>query len=112
MVPRPERDTRPERQTTPEPPPPASELEVLDVEVVLKGEYAGRNNEAYAQLQSHGLSILDKDEDDGVVEGTIPADRLAELQRLDCVAYVRTVLEYIAEKPAAGEGSGGTAAPA
>jgi hypothetical protein len=79
--------------------------EVSDVEVVLKGDYSGRNDEALRQLRGVGLEVVNVIDADGVVEGTLPADRLDRLQKLDCVAYVRNVFTYIAEGRAREEGS-------
>jgi hypothetical protein len=57
-----------------------------------------------------GLDVVNVIDDEGVVEGTMPADRLIALRELDCVAYVRNVFTYIAgerdrEQGAAGEES-------
>jgi hypothetical protein len=81
------------------------EEEELDVDVVLKAEYACRNGEAVEQLRAHGLAVVGEVSPEGVIEGTIRADRLADLKRLDCVAYVRSVFPYVAEggDDAAGE---------
>jgi len=81
------------------------EEEELDVDVVLKAEYASRDGEAVEQLRAHGLAVVGEVSPEGVIEGTIRADRLADLKRLDCVAYVRSVFPYIAEDgaDAAGE---------
>jgi len=74
------------------------EEEELDVDVVLKGEYAGRNDEAVEQLRANGLNVAGEVSPEGVIEGTIRADRLSDLKRLDCVADVRSVFPYIAEE--------------
>ena len=74
--------------------------EVSDVEVVLKSDCPGGNPAAIASLREHGLQVTDVDDVDGVVEGTIPADRLDELKRLPCVAYLRDVFTYVAEEDA------------
>lgn len=79
----------------------SQEAEMIDVDVVLQADYNGRNAEAYDELQAQGLEIVDKDDDDGVVEGTLPADRLGELKKLSCVAYVRHVFTYLSETPEA-----------
>ena len=71
--------------------------EMCDVEVVLEEPYAEREN-TIGELRGHGLEVTNVDRDDGVVDGTIPADRVAELRRLESVAYVRIVFTYIAEK--------------
>jgi hypothetical protein len=70
--------------------------EVADVDVVLKPNYPGGNSAAVEELRALGLQINDVDDADGVVEGTIVADRLKELQRLPCVADLRDVFTYLA----------------
>ena len=82
--------------------------EVCDVEVVLGGDYAGRNEAALNRLRGVGLKVVDVIGDEGVVEGTLPAERLDALQKLDCVAYVRNVFTYIAS---AGDDDAGSAPP-
>ena len=76
------------------------EEEELDIDVVLKAEYACRNGEAVEQLRAQGLAVVGEVSPEGVIEGTIRADRLAGLKRLDCVADVRSVFPYIAESGA------------
>ena len=71
--------------------------EMCDVEVVLEESYVERET-TLDELRRHGLEVMNTDRDDGVVEGTIPADRVAELRRLPSVAYVRIVFSYLAEK--------------
>ena len=71
--------------------------EMCDVEVVLDEPYAEREA-TFDELRGHGLEVTNIDRDDGVVEGTIAASRLAELRQLASVAYVRIVFSYIAEK--------------
>ncbi|HEY7117964.1 MAG TPA: hypothetical protein VH475_15360 [Tepidisphaeraceae bacterium] len=68
--------------------------EIADVEVILKEACAERNEESLAKLRGVGMHIVNVDAADGAVEGTIPADRMAELKKLDCVSYVRTVFPY------------------
>ena len=80
--------------------------EVADVDVVLKADYPGGNGAAIAELRACGLQVSNVDDADGVVEGTIAADRLRDLQRLPCVADLRDVFTYLAaeegEPPPAG----------
>jgi hypothetical protein len=70
--------------------------EVADVDVVLKSDYPGGNRAAVAALRANGLHVSDVNDVEGVVEGTIAADRLGELQRLPCVADLRDVFTYLA----------------
>ena len=74
--------------------------EVADVDVVLKSGYPGGNGAAVAELRAHGLHVNDVNDVEGVVGGTILADRLGELQRLPCVADVRDVFTYLAAEDA------------
>jgi hypothetical protein len=74
-------------------------LEMCDVEVVLNEPFAERP-ETVNILRQHGLTVTNVDRDDGVVEGTISADQLADLSHLESVGYVRVVLEYLADKAA------------
>jgi hypothetical protein len=78
---------------------PDQPLEMIDVEIVLAAECADDNAGAAATIAALGVEIESVNDDEGVVEATIPADRLLALKRLPCVAYVRTVMAYIAEPP-------------
>jgi len=74
--------------------------EVADVDVVLKSDYPAGTARPLPELRAHGLHVSDVNDADGVVEGTILADRLGELQRLSCVADVRDVFTYLAAEEA------------
>ena len=76
-----------------------SGVEILEVVIVLKSEYAERFAPTVEHLQSLGLRIESKDEGNGVVEGTLPADKLAAVRGHPCVSYARVDFEYIAEPP-------------
>ena len=67
--------------------------EMCDVEVVL------RDPNAIDELRRHGLTVTNVDRDDGVVEGTISANKLPELRQLDSVAQARIVFSYLVEPP-------------
>jgi hypothetical protein len=79
---------------------PVEQKEVSDVEVVLTAECDGRDDETLARLRGVGMEVVNFIADEGVVEGTLPTDRVAALQKLDCVAYVRNVFTYISESGA------------
>jgi len=57
-----------------------------------------KTNEAVEKLKALGMTVSNVDEDDSVVEGDIDSSKLAELEKLDCVDYVRTVFSYIADE--------------
>src|SRR5207302_6301494 len=56
------------------------------VEVVLKPSAAGRGEEICRRLRATGLEIASESE--GKVKGTIPADRVGEIERMNGVARV------------------------
>ena len=72
---------------------------VTEVVVVLGKRYEERLKEAVAALQAAGLSVLSTDDDNSVVEGTIDASKVAAMEKLDCVDYVRKVFTYEANYP-------------
>jgi len=75
------------------------DAEISDLVVVLKGEYAERQEEAQRLLRGLGMEIRSVDEDNGVVEGSIQSKHLQELKKLPCVEYVRSVFTYVADYP-------------
>ncbi len=75
-----------------------------DVVVIVKDACEARIVEVLRQLQEVGFRICQEDPDtdltQGAVAGTIETSRLPELERMDCVQYVRRVMSYMAEFPA------------
>ncbi|MCC6424430.1 MAG: hypothetical protein IT447_13215 [Phycisphaerales bacterium] len=76
------------------------DAEISDLVVVLKGDYAERQDEAEKMLRDAGMQIRSSDQDNGVVEGSIETRHLHELKKLPCVEYVRSVFTYVADYPA------------
>jgi ribosomal protein L4 len=74
---------------------------ISDVTVVLDSRYQDqpKTSEAVEQLKALGMNVRNVDEDASVVEGDINANKLHELEHLDCVDYVRTVFTYAADYP-------------
>lgn len=77
-----------------------AEKYISEVTVVLDKSYEDQPklNEAVEKLKGLGMSVTNVDENDAVVEGDIDSSKLAELEKMDCVDYVRTVFSYIAEE--------------
>lgn len=75
------------------------DTEISDLVVVLKGEYAQRQQEAEQMLRQTGMEISSSDEENGVVEGSIESKNLRDLKNLPCVEYIRSVFTYIADYP-------------
>ena len=72
---------------------------VTEVVVVLDKAYEERLQEAVAKLKEAGMEIENADDDNSVVEGTINTSKVAALEKLDCVEYVRKVFTYEANYP-------------
>jgi hypothetical protein len=72
---------------------------ISDIVVVLDRRWEDRLAEALATLKEHGMEVRDADDDNSVVEGTIESYKLHELEKLDCVDYVRRVFSYDANYP-------------
>jgi len=72
---------------------------VTEVVVVLDKAYEERLKEAVAMLQAAGLEVSNANDDNNVVEGCIEASKVAALEKLDAVDYVRKVFTYEANYP-------------
>lgn len=70
-----------------------------EVVVVLDKRYEDKLKECLATLKEMGLEVLNADDDNNVVEGTINAYKVHELEKLDCVDYVRKVFTWEANYP-------------
>lgn len=75
------------------------DAEISQVVVVLQASKDCRLEESVQKLQSIGLEVDDIVEEDCVVNGEIETYKIADLQKLDCVTTVRTVMTYIADYP-------------
>jgi hypothetical protein len=70
-----------------------------DVMVTLDRRWEDKLHDAVEQLKSAGLDIRNADDDNSMVEGTIDVCKVHDLEKLDCVDYVRTVFTYFADYP-------------
>jgi hypothetical protein len=68
---------------------------IVTIDDPWKDDLAG----AVAMLTQCGLNVMNADDDNSVVEGTINVENLAALEKLECVEYVRVVFTYIADYP-------------
>jgi hypothetical protein len=71
---------------------------MLDVIVTLNVTTTAQTQAAADELAHMGLAIVRIDPPNGVIEGTIKADKLASLRRARGVRYVRRRFEYMAAK--------------
>lgn len=58
-----------------------------------------RIEEISARLRLLGLDISRLDPEERVVEGSIDAQKVHDLQKVECVKYVRSVFTYVADYP-------------
>ncbi|HEY7086667.1 MAG TPA: hypothetical protein VH518_01180 [Tepidisphaeraceae bacterium] len=72
---------------------------ISDVVITLDKKYGDKVGEAVNTLKKAGLEVRDANEDNSVVEGTIDVGKVHDLEKLDCVDYVRTVFTYLANYP-------------
>ncbi len=75
------------------------DAEITEVVVVVQAAYYDRFDDAINALKAHGMDVLSTDRDDCVINGTIETYKIPELEKHDCVNYVRSVLTYIADFP-------------
>jgi hypothetical protein len=76
------------------------DAEMTDVIVVLTDAAAQEVDASVQLLSSAGLSVSDVNKDEGVVEGSILADKVHQLNAVQGVRYVRNVFSYTADYPA------------
>ena len=72
---------------------------ISDIVVVLDKAFEERLPDAVSMLKSCGMEVRSADDDKSVVEGTIDECRVHDLEKLDCVDYVRKVFTYYANFP-------------
>jgi hypothetical protein len=78
---------------------PMSDGYFSDVVVMLDELTAEQTNAVVERLKAAGLDVSRVDDDLSVVEGTIEASRTHDLQKIECVRYVRSVFTYLADYP-------------
>ncbi|HMB95334.1 MAG TPA: hypothetical protein VKK61_04775 [Tepidisphaeraceae bacterium] len=70
---------------------------ISEVIITLTPKYDDTIAEAAAILKKAGVKIDNADDDNSVIEGTVDVGKVKDLEKLDCVNYVRTVFTYDAE---------------
>jgi hypothetical protein len=78
---------------------PPVDANVSDIVVVLDRAYEDKLAEAVDKLKSCGMDVRNADDDNSVVDGEIETCRIHDLEKLDCVDYVRRVFSYDANYP-------------
>src|SRR4051812_33947879 len=72
---------------------------ISELVVVLDKRWENDLAGAVEMLKQCGMEARDANDDNSVVEGCIDTTRLHELEKLDCVDYVRKVFSYDANYP-------------
>ena len=75
------------------------DAEIADVVIVLSDRGQEPLDDAIGRLKAAGLEIVDTNADEGVVEGSIDADKVHDLKKVPGVSYVRSVFTYTADYP-------------
>jgi hypothetical protein len=71
------------------------ESEMLDIVVMLDVTSPTEMATAVEGLKQAGLQVVNVNNDEGVVEGTIPAEKYAALRKAPKVKYVRDRFRYM-----------------
>jgi hypothetical protein len=82
------------------------EQEVSDIVVVMEEDTPAEIDDLVKKLKELGVSVSDVDNDNGVVEGTVDAGKLKQIEKIPGVKYVRNVFTYVSELPVAGAAPG------
>lgn len=75
------------------------DAEITEIVVVIHEAYCDRLGEAVSKLTTFGIEVFSTDEDEGIVNGSVETYKIPDLEKLDCVNYVRSVMTYIADYP-------------
>jgi hypothetical protein len=79
---------------------PFQDAQMSDITVVLDKRWENDLGGACEVLKQQGMQIRSADDDTNVVEGVIETSKVHDLNKLDCVDYVRTTFTWIADYPA------------
>ena|SRR2546423_9998689 len=80
-------------------PPSHHDAYISDIVVVFDESAENRFDDVVAELKAHGMQIASADPNNGVIEGTVDASKIHEIDDLPGVAYVRSVFTYVADYP-------------
>jgi hypothetical protein len=75
------------------------DAEITEMVVVLDKRWENNLADALEQLKKVGMEIYSADDDNSVVEGAAESHKVHDIEKLDCVDYVRKVMTYIADYP-------------
>jgi hypothetical protein len=75
------------------------DAEITEVVVVIHRAHCERLDEMVDQLKAIGMEVFSSDDEECIVSGSIETFKLPELEKIECVNYVRSVMTYIADFP-------------
>ena len=76
-----------------------ADANISDIVVVLDKRWENDLNGALEHLKKCGMEVGNADDDNSVVEGQIETYKVHDLEKLECVDYVRKVFSYDANYP-------------
>jgi hypothetical protein len=76
-----------------------ADANISEIVVVLDKRWENDLNGALDHLKKCGMDVASADDDNSVVEGQIETYKVHDLEKLDCVDYVRKVFSYDANFP-------------
>lgn len=75
------------------------DAEITDCLLVLDGRAPTTIEDCITRLKAMGLEVVDINIEEGIIEGSIRADRVPDLKTVPGVCYVRSVFTYTADFP-------------
>jgi hypothetical protein len=75
------------------------DAEIAEVVVVLDQSCERDLPATLQRLTEIGLEVIQTDDQSLTIDGTVDASKVAALQKLECVKYVRVSMTYIADYP-------------
>ena len=76
-----------------------ADANISEIVVVLDKRWENDLTGALEHLKKCGMEVAQADDDNSVVEGQIETYKVHDLEKLDCVDYVRKVFSYDANYP-------------
>ena len=76
-----------------------NDAQMSDITVVIDKRWEDNLNGAVEELKKAGVEVRSADDNNSVVEGVCESGKVKELEKLDCVDYVRTTFSWIADYP-------------
>jgi hypothetical protein len=75
------------------------DADMTDIFVVLEDLNDVETLEVAKQLEAAGMTVRNIDNDNSVIEGSIPSQKVRDLNKVKCVRCVRAGMSYVADYP-------------